>query len=489
MPTDLAAFRRPPFRGAVAAVALLIALPQARSAAQALTKADSALVGRILLAEDRRDGADPALREGADHHDARIRVLAQRAAGRIRDPKFAARDSLPRLAPPPIWVEPAWRIRYRALAPLRDDCNALRLAAADSAWPVRFRAAALARESCASDEELVQTFLRWIRDMPVDVSKRKKGQVAWQGAASGLLAVARLRPQEARFHLAHFSADRDWHLRQHAARAAAILRDTATLRTLAADRDDNVAEAAIAALSRLTGHADDALYLAAIHRRGAQAVRAAAEALKGSPRADVAAEASRTWEQWVRRANASERDAREALLAAAGRATSEDRPPEAPRELPAEAVALALGKELRLRVTMSRESGGGTFDVRLRGDAAPVMAARLYALAQRGYYDGLTWHRVEHDFVIQGGSPGANEYVGFAQFLRDELGGVTHARGTLGMSTRGHDTGDAQWFVNLRDNARLDGDYTVWGEVVSGIDVVDGILEGDIIQRIRPVRR
>jgi cyclophilin family peptidyl-prolyl cis-trans isomerase len=58
------------------------------------------------------------------------------------------------------------------------------------------------------------------------------------------------------------------------------------------------------------------------------------------------------------------------------------------------------------------------------------------------------------------------------------------------MSTRGHDTGDAQWFVNLRDNARLDRDYTVWGEVVRGIEVVDGILEGDAIQsiRLRPTR-
>ena len=52
------------------------------------------------------------------------------------------------------------------------------------------------------------------------------------------------------------------------------------------------------------------------------------------------------------------------------------------------------------------------------------------------------------------------------------------------MSTRGHDTGDAQWFVNLRDNLRLNRDYTVFGEVVDGIDVVDGILEGDVIASI-----
>src|SRR6476646_8179476 len=113
-----------------------------------------------------------------------------------------------------------------------------------------------------------------------------------------------------------------------------------------------------------------------------------------------------------------------------------------------------------------------------------MTAARILALARSGYYNGLSWHRVEHDFVIQGGSPNANEYVGYAQYFRDELGTVPQVRGTVGMSTRGHDTGDAQWFVNLRDNQRLTRDYTTFGEVTDGIDVVDGILEGDVIQRI-----
>ena len=71
-------------------------------------------------------------------------------------------------------------------------------------------------------------------------------------------------------------------------------------------------------------------------------------------------------------------------------------------------------------------------------------------------------------------------------FFRDELATIPHARGTIGMSTRGHDTGDAQWFINLRNNLRLGRDYSVFGEVVEGIDVVDGILEGDVIASIRP---
>ena len=157
--------------------------------------------------------------------------------------------------------------------------------------------------------------------------------------------------------------------------------------------------------------------------------------------------------------------------------------------LPPDAVALALGREVRLRVTLADSSGGGSFIVRLRGDVAPIMAARVLALARSHYYDGLTWHRVEPDFVVQGGGRGANEFVGYPRFFRDELGTLPHVRGTVGMSTRGHDTGDAQWFVNLRDNLRLNRDYTVFGEITDGIDVVDGILEGDVIARIEVLAR
>ncbi|HMA22790.1 MAG TPA: peptidylprolyl isomerase, partial [Gemmatimonadaceae bacterium] len=259
------------------------------------------------------------------------------------------------------------------------------------------------------------------------------------------------------------------------------------LRALAGDTNDNVREAAIDGLAKLTGHADDDLFLAALHADGAQVVRAAAVALKGSPRDDARAAANAAFDRWVARQNASAHDVRAALLDAAGRPASDDRPPMVHVELPPHAVALALGADKRLRVTIASSSGDGSFVVRLRGDVAPMMAARILALARTGYYNGLTWHRVEHDFVIQGGSPEANEYVGYPQFLRDELGTVPHVRGTVGMSTRGHDTGDAQWFVNLRDNLRLGRDYTVFGEVIDGMDVVDSILEGDVIAKIEQI--
>ncbi|HTJ22364.1 MAG TPA: peptidylprolyl isomerase [Gemmatimonadaceae bacterium] len=463
--------------------ALLAHSPRTLAQARPLSRADSALVARILSAEDRRDSTDGALAEGLGHRDARVQVLARRAIGRIRDPRFAARDSLPVPPPPKTWPEPAWRLRFRALASQK-DCGALRAALADSAWPVRLRAADLVPASCTSDTALVATLRGWIDAPGSEASARTRGGVAWQAAAHAILALARIQSDAARPRAARLAASTQWPVRMYAARALGILRDTVRLRSLVRDADDNVKEAAILGLRPLTGHDDDSLYVAALQAEGAQAVRAAAGALEGSPHPEARAAANTAFERWVARDNASARDARVALLAAAGRPASDDRPPAATSEIPKGAVALALGADVRLRVTLAPTSGGGSFVVRMRGDVAPIMAARVMDLVRKRYYDGHTWHRVEPDFVIQGGGPGANEYVGYARYFRDELGTVPHVRGTVGMSTRGHDTGDAQWFVNLRDNLRLGRDYTVFAEVIDGIDVVDGILEGDAIARI-----
>jgi cyclophilin family peptidyl-prolyl cis-trans isomerase len=462
---------------------LLLLLAPARSLAQ--PAADSALVGRILVAEDRRDSTDAAITAGLRHDDPRVRLIAGRALGRIRDPLFAARDSLPPVAAPPAWPEPAWRLRYRALTAQRADCGALRAALADSVWQVRLRAAALADTTCGADAGLVRTLGGWVDALPRDTRRRAAGGVSWHAGAHAAVALARIAPRQARRRLGRLAAHPDWHVRLYAARAAAALADTARLRTLARDRDGNVQEAAIDALSKLVGHGADDVYLAALNGGQAQAVRAAAVALKGSPAPGVPAAANAAFQRWVRRANESERDVRVALLEAAGRPASDDRPPVFRLDLPPDAVALALGRDVRVRMTMSPDAGGGSFVVRLRGDVAPIMAARVLALVRDGYYDGGNWHRVEPDFVIQGGGPGTNEYVGHARYLRDELGTVPHPRGTVAMSTRGHDTGDAQWFINLKDNPRLVREYTVFAEVIEGMEVVDAIMEGDVVASAR----
>jgi cyclophilin family peptidyl-prolyl cis-trans isomerase len=125
----------------------------------------------------------------------------------------------------------------------------------------------------------------------------------------------------------------------------------------------------------------------------------------------------------------------------------------------------------------------GTIEIELDPYLAPTNVTRLARLVDDGYLDGLTFHRWVPNFVIQGGSPGANEYQGDGPFTRDEVGLLSHWRGTVGISTRGHDTGDGQIFVNLMDNVRLDHAYTLVGTVVVGMDVVDRVVEGSVISR------
>src|SRR5262245_15835720 len=91
---------------------LLLAGSSLGAQSPALTSSDSALIGRILIAEDRRDSSDVALAEGARHADARIQMLARRASARITDAKFTARDSFPAPPAPPSYSEPAWRLRF-----------------------------------------------------------------------------------------------------------------------------------------------------------------------------------------------------------------------------------------------------------------------------------------------------------------------------------------------------------------------------------------
>src|SRR5690606_15134781 len=143
-----------------------------------------------------------------------------------------------------------------------------------------------------------------------------------------------------------------------------------------------------------------------------------------------------------------------------------------------EAVRLA-----RARFVLEMQDGGEV-RIRLLPFIAPTNAARFARPPRAGDYDGLTIHRVVPNFVVQGGSPGANEYSGDGPYTRDELG-APNWRGTVGLSTRGRDTGDAQFYINLIDNVRLDHEYTVFGVVEAGMDVVDRLPEGAVITRIR----
>jgi cyclophilin family peptidyl-prolyl cis-trans isomerase len=164
-----------------------------------------------------------------------------------------------------------------------------------------------------------------------------------------------------------------------------------------------------------------------------------------------------------------------------------------PREAspqPAARIPIPSPEELdrlsRSRVVLEMDDGG-EIEIRLLAHLAPTNSARFARLASSGSLDGTTFHRVVPNFVIQGGSPDANEMSGHGAFTRDEIGLQPNWRGTVGTSTRGRDTGDGQLFINLVDNLRLDHNYTIFGEVVRGMDVVDRLMEGQVILRARVV--
>jgi cyclophilin family peptidyl-prolyl cis-trans isomerase len=163
-------------------------------------------------------------------------------------------------------------------------------------------------------------------------------------------------------------------------------------------------------------------------------------------------------------------------------------PKAAPLPIRAEPLAeIFLRPNIRLRVTMAPSSGGGSFTVGLFPAEAPATVARVLRLVHEGFYNGKVFQRVEPNFVVQGGGPDANEYMGDSRFMRDELARRTHARGTLGISARGRDTGDGQWFINLVDNPLLDHEFTIFGRIESGQAVAERILEGDRIGKIEAV--
>ncbi len=119
---------------------------------------------------------------------------------------------------------------------------------------------------------------------------------------------------------------------------------------------------------------------------------------------------------------------------------------------------------------------------------APNTVDNFVKLAKDGFYDGLTWHRVLPDFVIQGGCPKGNGTGGPGYTIDCELDGDNqyHDRGVLSMAHAGRNTGGSQFFVchGRNNTAHLDGNHTCFGKVVEGIDVVDKIRVGDAIEKI-----
>ena len=155
----------------------------------------------------------------------------------------------------------------------------------------------------------------------------------------------------------------------------------------------------------------------------------------------------------------------------------------APAMSPPAAPALSaddLTAALALRTATLRTSRG-PIALRLHPEAAPATVARFAGLARRGFYDGLTFHRVVPGFVVQGGDPRGDGYGGPGWTQRCEDNRLGYHRGTVGMALAGRDTGGSQFFITYGDQPHLNGRYTAFAEVVSGFDALENLQVGDRI--------
>ena len=132
---------------------------------------------------------------------------------------------------------------------------------------------------------------------------------------------------------------------------------------------------------------------------------------------------------------------------------------------------------------VSIETNRGTIELALYPKHAPQTVNNFVFLAKKGYYDGVKFHRVIADFMVQTGCPQGTGTGGSGQKLKAEFNKEPHVRGTTSMARAASpDSGDSQFFICFDDASFLNGQYTVWGKVTSGMENVDKIKRGEPVQ-------
>lgn len=309
-------------------------------------------------------------------------------------------------------------------------------------------------------------------------------------------------------------------LRAAAATAAARIGDRATLAALAADAEPRVRAAAVEGLAELAGieragellshlaDPDFAVRATLLDRLAAapgvplEPLVAALEAARGDRANDArlaairalaarAAVAAAERERALAVLEAHARDAdylvrREAAAALAGLGAT--RP---------EVGAIDTGHGLewyrealdqtRERPVIELETERGALRLRLECPEAPLTCLSFRQLAAQGFFDGLPFHRVVPDFVVQGGDPRGDGNGGPGYVLRDEINRLRYRRGAVGMALSGPDTGGSQFLFALSPQPHLDGGYTLFATLVGGDGVLDELRQGDRILRTREV--
>jgi len=133
-----------------------------------------------------------------------------------------------------------------------------------------------------------------------------------------------------------------------------------------------------------------------------------------------------------------------------------------------------------LENTLYLDVPAGRVVIELRPDLAPKHVARIKELVRRGFYDGIVFHRVIDGFMAQTGDPKGNGTGGSGQNIPAEFSKEKHVRGTVSMArAQSPDSADSQFFICFAPASFLDGKYTIWGQVTSGMEFIDKIKKGE----------
>src|SRR3989441_37361 len=345
-----------------------------------------------------------------------------------------------------------------------------------------------------------------------------------------LIALAQADSAAGGAAAAALTGDADWRWRSVAAEAFGAAHDRPRLEAQLADRDRRVVAQALPALARIVPEGDTTLGPRAreLLAHADPAVRSvAADVLARHP---ATADVDRLVQAYTRAVADPFNDARLSAVAALGaiaRASAEGRLAVASRFLAAvpraedylvrrlaaerlpdaaerwgPAAPIATGRSAETyrdavrryllaalrgqppRVTI--ETDRGTLALELYATEAPLTVAAFLSLVDRRYFDGSRWHRVVPNFVVQDGDPRGDGWGGPGFVLRDEVNPIRYDTGTMGMALSGPDTGGSQFFITHAAQPHLDGVYTVFGRLVSGLNVLGAIAQGD---RIRSIHR
>jgi cyclophilin family peptidyl-prolyl cis-trans isomerase len=407
--------------------------------------------------------------------DRGVAFEAIRALGRIGDPAAAApliKVIHDRMTPKGLRVE-----AITALGGIKAPNVADELLDLVSDPVADIRAAALAA-SAAADREGFVTILSGLDPDP-----------DWTVRAALATILGGLTPEVAMPRLTLLLADKDQRVIPRVLAAFVKLKapnaDAIVLERLKVD-DPPVRAAAAAAVGELKPASGPAALAAAyeLGRRDnmytARAAALAALRQYGAAAAEPVLETALSDPDWAVRVRAAQ------LLKELNPSSDADRRIRpAPTRIPADAYRTPRLISPQVSPQVYLDTDRGTIQIELAVLDATITAENFVQLARMGFYNGLAAHRVVPNFVVQTGDPRADSEGGPGYTIRDELNELPYVRGTLGMALDWQDTGGSQFFITVSPQPHLDARYTVFGRVVSGMEIVDALQQGEVIRRVR----